>query len=113
MPFICAGDFNSLPVSSVLSAFYNENIERPEMCPSTWPSLWSIPLGISESKKRVYLDCNRRLQRLVESGSLDPLIGTLASAYQSYDLPVGRVPNDQTLTRTETMPKFTNYKVTF
>ena len=27
VPFICGGDFNSLPVSSVLTAFYGENIE--------------------------------------------------------------------------------------
>ena len=46
-------------------------------------------------------------------GQLDPLIGNLASAYQNYDLPVGRVPSDQTLSRAETMPKYTNYKVSF
>ena len=30
LPFITGGDFNSLPISSVLSAFYNENIESLE-----------------------------------------------------------------------------------
>ena len=30
VPFICGGDFNSLPISSVLSAFYCENIEDDE-----------------------------------------------------------------------------------
>ena len=30
VPFICGGDFNSLPNSSVLSAFYGENIEAEE-----------------------------------------------------------------------------------
>ena len=37
-PFICGGDFNSLPISSVLSAFYNEPLTdfSEEASPSTW-----------------------------------------------------------------------------
>ena len=31
LPFICCGDFNSLPISSVLSVFYNENIDQTEL----------------------------------------------------------------------------------
>ena len=30
IPFICGGDFNSLPISSVLSAWYGENIAATE-----------------------------------------------------------------------------------
>ena len=39
IPFILAGDFNSLPDSSVLSAFYGENIEDEEV-----NSRWEVPL---------------------------------------------------------------------
>ena len=38
MPFISGGDFNAQPVSSAMSVFYNENIEKygDEVSPSTW-----------------------------------------------------------------------------
>ena len=39
MPFISGGDFNSQPVSSAMSVFYNENIiekDSDEVSPSTW-----------------------------------------------------------------------------
>ena len=41
MPFICGGDFNSFPVSSVLSAFYAEDIEGKDLS-NDKGSTWSI-----------------------------------------------------------------------
>ena len=41
LPFISGGDFNSLPMSSVLSAFYNENIESGDYVKANeMPSVW-------------------------------------------------------------------------
>ena len=43
VPCIFGGDFNSLPISSVLSAFYNENIEtKDEETLFTNPSIWQL-----------------------------------------------------------------------
>ena len=53
------------------------------------------------------------LKRKVDQGMMDPLIGNLRTAYQDYELPVNRVAEDQTLTRAETMPKWTHYKKDF
>ena len=53
------------------------------------------------------------LQRKVESGRLEPLYGTLKSAYHNYQIPVGRIAFDQTLSREETMPKYTHVKTSF
>ena len=40
LPFISGGDYNALPISSTLSAFYDEDIEGSnEMA----PSLWQLP----------------------------------------------------------------------
>lgn len=39
-PFILGGDFNSLPISSGLSAFYGEDIEVDD---SRAPSQWNLP----------------------------------------------------------------------
>jgi mRNA deadenylase 3'-5' endonuclease subunit Ccr4 len=46
-------------------------------------------------------------------GQMEPLIGNLKTAYQYYDLQAGRVAEDETLTREETMPKYTNYTLNF
>ena len=35
LPFIAGGDFNSLPISSVLSVFYNEDIESDDLVKAT------------------------------------------------------------------------------
>jgi hypothetical protein len=41
LPFISGGDFNSLPISSGLSAFYNEDIESDDLTKATeQPSVW-------------------------------------------------------------------------
>ena len=53
------------------------------------------------------------LRRKIDQGVLEPLSNNLRSAYQSYDLKAGRIATDETLTRTETMPKFTNYTARF
>lgn len=91
-PFICCGDFNSLPVSSVLSVFYGENIEDEDK----WSALTS---SVNDSDRHFYRDVNKLLQRKAENGLLEPLFGHLQSAYHFYNLPVGRSPEDQTLTR--------------
>jgi len=44
MPFICGGDFNSMPVSSVLSAIYGEDIEETS---DLKPSTWQLPASLS------------------------------------------------------------------
>ena len=47
IPFISGGDFNSLPVSSALSVFYNEqmNFEDPEARERN-SSVWQIPFNM-------------------------------------------------------------------
>lgn len=58
LPFISGGDFNSLPISSVLSAFYNENIFA-EDTQSQGPSLWTIPADLCQERRAVYKEINR------------------------------------------------------
>ena len=49
LPFISGGDFNSLPHSSVMSVFYNENIERQpqDAIESKRSSKWTIPGNVT------------------------------------------------------------------
>ena len=56
-----------------------------------------------------YQSLRLRLRNLLEMDSLEPIEGVMALAYQNYELPQGREPDDNTLTRTDTMPRFTNY----
>lgn len=59
LPFICGGDYNSLPISSVLSAFYGENIESSKQGPSEW----SIPATMPQAQKDLYWKVNEKLMR--------------------------------------------------
>lgn len=82
LPFISGGDFNSLPISSVLSAFYNENIEAGDYVKTNEaPSLWQIPTDLPKETKEKYKTLNKLFQRKVNMGQMDPIIGHLQSAY--------------------------------
>ena len=74
MPFVCGGDYNSLPVSSVASVFYGENIENAV----SWPLCTA---SVSEDDKHFYREVNQMFQRKANGGLIDPLFGNLKSAY--------------------------------
>lgn len=57
LPFISGGDFDSLPVSSALSVFYNENVEAPLDAQS--PSTWKIPRQWDPSRRQKYHKINK------------------------------------------------------
>ena len=109
VPCIIGGDFNSLPISSVLSAFYNENIESTDeetllMNPSVWqlenpPFINTNSNQIPQEKQEMYKTLNKILARKIDYGHLDPLIGNLQTAYQNYQAPPTHMATDETLTR--------------
>ena len=105
LPFILGGDFNAQPISSAMSVFYNEDIEKVSEDSSL--STWRIPEDFDSERKLKYIKLNEILQRKIASGQLSPLIGDLESAYQYYE-PAGG-PNLSDATRDKTMPVFTNY----
>ena len=43
LPFVTGGDYNATPISSVLSAFYNENIFAGKDEEGVSPSTWRVP----------------------------------------------------------------------
>ena len=61
IPFISGGDFNALPISSVLSAFYLEDIEskEEEKVPS---SIWRPSSDTTKETKQIYKSLNKRLK---------------------------------------------------
>ena len=88
LPFICGGDFNSLPISSVLSAMYGEDITNTD---SDKPaSLWTVPNDCPEAQRALYTKVNQTLMRKADSGVLSPLFGCVKSAYADYQLPALR-----------------------
>lgn len=87
LPFISGGDFNALPISSVLSAIYNENIEDGDYVKANEvPSLWQIPATLPKETQNKYKTLNKLFKRKVDMGQMDPIIGHLQSAYQHYDV---------------------------
>ena len=95
LPFVTGGDYNSLPISSVLSAFYNEDIENsPAFIEEESPSAWTIPTELSKDVKDSYRKLNKNFKSKVESGLMDPIVGNLETAYARYDIPAGRIPTD-------------------
>lgn len=77
--FVQAGDFNSLPMSSVMSVFHNEDIT------SNNPSMWQIPHFADQEVKDFYLASNKLLRQLESDMNLAPLQGNLNSAYNLYN----------------------------
>ena len=76
------GDFNSLPVSSVMSVFHDEPILDNE-------NEWLIP-SISNEKKAIqdfYKSSNDIIENWKSKGRLEPLIGKINSAYNLYNNP--------------------------
>ena len=67
LPLILCGDFNSLPVSSVLSAFHCENIEDPAT------SSWTIPTDIEEAKQERYKTINKMYKRKLLLKQMGPI----------------------------------------
>ena len=95
LPFVTGGDYNSLPISSVLSAFYDEDIEiSPAFIEEMSPSAWTIPTELSKVVKDSYKKQNKNFKRKVKSGLMDPIIGNLETAYACYDIPAGHIPTD-------------------
>ena len=51
LPLFICGDFNSMPVSSVMSLIHNENIDEPR---DDQASTWKYPEDIEDWKKEYY-----------------------------------------------------------
>ena len=51
LPFIACGDWNSLPMSSVLSVMYTEDIDNPDR---SQPFVWKIPKGTKPEHAEQY-----------------------------------------------------------
>ena len=79
LPFIMCGDFNALPISSVLSAFYNEDILAQGDDQS--PSVWRIPEDYDEERKQKYIKINQIFKKKIQQGKMEPVIGRIKSAY--------------------------------
>ena len=108
LPLVLSGDFNSMPVSSVLSAFYGEDIEDDETC--TWPCPQVKRL------KSKYVQVNTLYKRKRQLGHFKPVLGNtgrLQSAYNFYQLPAGKTAYNESFSRDDTMPPYTNYKKKF
>ena len=80
---LLCGDYNSLPVSSGLSAFHCENIE------DSVNSTWTIPTDIAEAKQERYKKINKMYKRKLLLKQMEPIAGKLQSAYTFYQLPAG------------------------
>ena len=84
MPFVTGGDFNATPISSVLSAFYNENIFAGKDEEGVSPSTWRVPEDFDRERQLHYVKLNEIFQKKIEQGKMSPLIGNMKSAYQFY-----------------------------
>ena len=51
LPIFICGDFNSMPVSSVMSLFHNEDIDNPR---EDQHSVWKYPEDLADWKKKLY-----------------------------------------------------------
>ena len=56
LPMILGGDFNSLPVSSVLSAFMFEDLASEDCS-------WKFPSDLEDAKRDRYLEMNKRFKK--------------------------------------------------
>ena len=82
LPMILGGDFNSLPVSSVLSAFMFEDLAAEDCS-------WKFPSDLEDAKRDKYLEMNKRFKKKQLLSKLEPIQGKLQSAYTFYQLPAG------------------------
>jgi mRNA deadenylase 3'-5' endonuclease subunit Ccr4 len=99
LPSILGGDFNSPPVSSVLSIMHQEDILSPDM--DNHPSTFTVPLGTDQEVFQSYIDFSVELQPYIHEKEDDVLF---KSAYANYR------PGT---TRDETYPAFTVYNQDF
>lgn len=78
------------------------------------PSLWTVPKDASPLSKKLYTELFAKLKKDIAYGVLDPLAGNLRTAYDGYIMPEGLSAHEQSsLTRDDTMPASTHYKVQF
>ena len=124
LPIIICGDFNSSPVSSVMSIFHDEDIEgysnrRAEREISCWrmpeapqgPSNFEsastssgLNLQSSQGIRRLYQIANQMYIQKKHAGSMEPLAGNLESVYSLYN--VGREEGDGNATSRTTETNF-------
>ena len=102
LPLIMGGDLNSLPVSSVLSAFMFEDLEDPECS-------WKFPEDLPENIQDKYKSMNKKYKKKKLLSKLEPIEGKLQSAYTFYQLPPGESEYNSSMSRDQTMPEHTNY----
>ena len=62
-----AGDFNSLPMSSVMSVFHNEDITTDNS------ALWKIPLCADQAINDFYLASNELFHQFRSEKKFEPL----------------------------------------
>ena len=86
---IFCGDFNSLPVSSVLSAFLGEDI-LDENCSWKLPTetdFWTPKEDELKLKNEKYIQIAQLYSEKRANGSLDPLLSYIEGAYNCYNKP--------------------------
>ena len=66
LPLIMGGDLNSLPVSSVLSAFMFEDLEDSECS-------WKMPEDLPEYRKDDYKEMNKKYKKKKLLSKLEPI----------------------------------------
>ena len=125
VPVIMCGDFNSLPVSSVVSAFHGEDIESKE-------SSWTIPKELKKEGASQVKDFARgankaaaaltgadkvafykKGNKLQKQEDFEPIGKRLQSAYAFYKKAPKLKPSEMHLKLNHTMPPFTNYTLKF
>ena len=82
-PFVIGGDFNSQPISSVMSLLHSEDIEA--VYDISVPSQWEIPKEISNGQSEYYKLTTKMFRDRAAIGLLDPLYKNLQSAYNLYN----------------------------
>ena len=107
MPFVTGGDYNSLPSSSVLAAYYNEDIFSEQ------GSGWQPEAEIGEKWLQKYRQVNEILQNKKQSGELAPIVGQLRSAYDLYNFDAGKAARQEVQKRVDLMPVLTHYVAAF
>ena len=86
LPVILAGDFNSQPISSGLSAIYAEEIifGEPNEKQAQNQSTFRVPSDLGKREREIYQRVQKWITRKKQSRQLMPLYGKMKSAYENY-----------------------------
>ena len=101
LPVVLGGDFNSSPLSSVMSIMHSEDILES----GGGESVFRIPADATEQQAKYYNLIARLYRSLRDEGKLSLVDNNLTSAYNKY--------NAGCNSRLESQPAFTNWSVSF